>query len=90
MIIIWRWEMSEAFWSWAPLSMWVAQCHSQAWGCLAGAGLFLPGQQAAVLVPGSWENPAYWWHPCPPAICMVSLASQGNFTPGFISDSFLL
>lgn len=84
MIIICGWETSVAFWSWVPLSKWVAECYSQAWGWLAGAGLFLPGQLSwvlglgGILLTDGTDSP-------PLANCMAYLVSQGDFTPGFIS-----
>lgn len=82
MIIICGWEMSVAFWSWVPLSKWVAEYHSQTWGWLAEVGLFLPGQLSWVLGLGGILLSGGG---SPPAICMASLVSQGDFTPAFTS-----
>lgn len=49
---------SVSFWSFVPLSKWVAECHSQARGWLAGTGLFLPRQLSRVLGLGE----SWWWH----------------------------
>lgn len=62
MIIICGCEMFPAFWNHTkprmPPFLWVCECHSQAQGCVAGAGVSTP-LQTAVSCPGPWWDPAF-------------------------------